>query len=149
MNNLVEDDGTLYSWHRCCIAMDGTENVGLCLAYDAKDYHERRIRSFSMKCSEGLSVSEYDPSLMEQEDEAGEGEYYIDSLAVVESHRHYGIGRKLMNYAITTGKGLNLRPTLLVDPDNTGAVKLYTSLGFRYERKIFAFGKFYDKYSCH
>lgn len=147
IKDLVEDEGTLYSWHRCIIATDDDESVGMCLAYDAADYHERRLRSFTMPCSDGKSVAEDNTSLLEQEDEAGEGEYYIDSVAVVASHRRGGIGRTLMADAIAKGKALQLRPTLLVDPANTNAVKLYTSLGFRYERDIFAFGQIYHKYS--
>lgn len=145
--DLVEDDHTLYSWHRCRIACKDGQNVGLCLAYDAKDYHERRIRSFSMPCSDGKPVSADDKSLLEQEDEAGEGEYYIDSLAVVETCRGQGIGRLLLQDAIDRGIRLGLHPTLLVDPDNASAVKLYSSLGFSYSRDMFAFGQIYHKYA--
>lgn len=146
LSDLVEDEHTLYSWQRCRIAYDNNISVGLCLAYDAGDYHERRLRSFSMPCSDGKPVSEDNRSLLEQEDEAGEGEYYIDSLAVVKTHRHCGIGRLLMADAIENGKRQNLTPTLLVDPNNVNAVKLYSALGFCYSHDIFAFGQIYHKY---
>ena len=146
MVEIVEDDYTLYSWHRCCIAMDNDVCVGLCLAYDAEDYHERRARTFSMKCRDGKSFGDENHALLEQEDEAGEGEYYIDSLAVVASHRRHGIGRMLLSHAITEAGKQNLRPTLLVDPDNPNAIKLYSSLGFEYKKDSFVFGQVYHKY---
>lgn len=148
----VEDENTLYSWNRCVAAVEGEECVGLCLAYDAKDYHERRIRTFTMTFEDGKSFADNDPTLLEQEDEAGEGEYYIDSLAVCTSRRHQGIGKLLMKDAIKEGTRKGLRPTLLVDPNNPNAVALYTSLGFTYKRDIFAFGQVYHKYlytTCH
>lgn len=146
LTDLVNDDNTLYSWHRCRIACVDNISAGLCLAYDAYDYHQRRIRSFSMPCSDGRPVSEDNQSLLEQEDEAGEGEFYIDSLAVLKEYRHHGVGRMLMNDAIERGKVLNLTPTLLVDPTNDNAVRLYSSLGFYYSHNVFVFGQFFHKY---
>ncbi len=159
MAELVADDGTLYSWQRCFIAEhtpsdgDGSDNdtaiktpVGLCLAYDAADYHERRMRAFTMKCSDGTSVSDDNQALLEQEDEAGAGEYYIDSLAVTPECRGKGVGTILLNHAIDKATALGLHPTLLVDPDNPPAVNLYTSLGFRFLREQMAFGVVYHKY---
>lgn len=143
---LVKDDKTLYSWHRCVLAVDGETCAGLCLAYDAKDYHERRVRSFTMPYEDGTTLGEEDRSLLEQEDEAGEGEFYIDSLAVAPEYRKQGTGRMLMLDAINRGKELGLSPTLLVDPENPGAIRLYSSLGFRYKRDMFAFGQTYHKY---
>lgn len=143
---LVKDDGTLYSWPRCVIAVDGKICAGLCLAYDGKDYHERKMRSFAMPYDDGGTLGDEDPSLLEQEDEAGEGEFYIDSLAVTQEYRRHGIGRQLMLDAIKKGQELGLSPTLLVDPENPNAIKLYTSLGFRYKCDIFAFGQIYHKY---
>lgn len=142
----VEDENTLYSWNRCVVAIDDEECVGLCLAYNAKDYHERRIHTFTMPFDDGKSFADNDPTLLEQEDEASEGEYYIDSLAVTTNHRKQGIGRTLLQHAIIKGKELRLTPTLLVDPNNINAVKLYSSLCFHYERDIFAFGQTYHKY---
>ncbi len=146
MIDLVEDEGTLYFWQRCHIATDEGVPVGLCLAYDGKDYHERRLRSFSMPCSDGKPVSENNESLLQQADETGEGEYYIDSLAVVSSCRGKGIGRQLLVHAIAQAKEKGLRPTLLVDPANTSALRLYTSMGFKYGYGQFAFGMTYHKY---
>ncbi len=163
MEEFVLADDTLYSWHRGYIAVDTpdikseddgqtyTEEIpaGLCLAYDGIDYHERRINTFTMKCSDGASVAEENPVLATQEDEAGTGEYYIDSLAVASDYRGRGIGKMLLSHAIEQGIAKGLRPTLLVDPDNAPALRLYTSLGFQFFREQEAFGIVYHKYQYH
>ena len=77
------------------------------------------------------------------EDETQSGEYYIDSLAVVPRFRSRGVGRGLLLQAVEQARRLALRPTLLVDPDNPRAQKLYTSVGFHREGEIFAFGQTY------
>lgn len=146
LTHITAMNDTLYAWQRCSIACDGDICIGLCLAYDAVDYHERRLHTFSLPAEDGSTFADNEPSLLEQEDEAGAGEYYIDSLAVSASHRKQGIGKLLLQHAIEEGKKQKLTPTLLVDPDNTNAVKLYSSLGFHYERDIFAFGQIYHKY---
>ncbi len=160
MEDFVLADNTLYSWSRGYIAVDTEEAkseddeqtytketpAGLCLAYDGIDYHERRINTFTMKCSDGVSVAEDNPSLRTQEDEAGAGEYYIDSLAVAPDYRGHGIGKMLLAHAIEQGIARGLHPTLLVDPDNAPALRLYTSLGFRFFREQEAFGIMYHKY---
>ncbi len=153
MLDLVLDDDTLYSWYRAFLAVDMAVSpdgnpVGLCLAYDAADYHERRLHAFTMKCSDGHSVAEDNPTLLEQADEAGRGEYYIDSFAVLTDYRGRGIGRLLLAHAIEQAKEKGLQPTLLVDPDNLPAVKLYAAMGFRYSHAQFAFGQLYHKYCC-
>ncbi len=170
MEEFVLADNTLYSWTRCHVAVETmateTEDMrtktalddsnremcpeeipaGLCLAYDGVDYHERRMNTFTMKCSDGMSVADSAPSLLTQEDETGAGEYYVDSLAVVPAYRGHGVGRLLLGHAIRQGVALGLHPTLLVDPDNAPAVKLYTSLGFRFHHEQYAFGVMYHKY---
>ncbi len=153
MLDLVNDDGTLYSWHRAFLAIDTEAHadglpIGLCLAYDAADYHERRVKAFTMKCSDGRSAADENPSLMEQPDEAAEGEYYIDSFAVSPAYRGRGIGKLLLAHAIEQGRLKDLLPTLLVDPDNFPAVRLYTAMGFRFSHPQFAFGQVYHKYVC-
>lgn len=69
---------------------------------------------------------------------------HVTKLAVVEAHRRRGIGRALLRDAMRRarapqrgerGRSACARPvgtvTLHVDPERTGAVALYASLGFR------------------
>lgn len=154
MKELVEDEGTLYHWSRCIIAVSTnpvnsnreSSLIGLCLAYDGVDYHARRLRSFSFVCSDGEPVANGNSTaLLEQPDESGVGEWYVDSLAVIPEYRGKGIGRLLVADAVERGKAKGLKPTILVDPDNTPAVKLYESVGFVYKEQMFVFGQIYNK----
>jgi ribosomal protein S18 acetylase RimI-like enzyme len=66
------------------------------------------------------------------EDETQAGEWYVDSLAVIPENRGKGIASLLLGFlieelAVKQGKILGL----LVEPENTGARKLYAKLGFQ------------------
>ena len=135
ITELVMDEGSLYHWSRA-VVIDG---VGACVAYDGADYHPRRVRSFSFVCSDGLPVVEDNSSLLAQPDETQAGEYYIDSLAIMPEYRGKGYGRLFLQHAVKEGTAIGLVPYLLVDPANTGAVRLYTSLGFEGESTLHVF----------
>lgn len=138
---LVNDEKTLYHWSRAYII----DNVGACVAYDGADYHERRLYSFSFVCSDGLPVIGDNSHLLVQPDETCAGEYYIDSLAIMPEYRGHGYGRQLLQHAVSTGKAQGLCPTILVDPANTSALKLYESVGFSGSETLFVFGLDYLK----
>lgn len=141
ITELVMDEGSLYHWSRA-VMIDG---IGACVAYDGADYHPRRVRSFSFVCSDGLPIMEDNSALLTQPDETQEGEYYIDSLAIMPEYRGKGYGSLFLRHAIKEGTALGLTPSLLVDPKNTGAVRLYNSLGFEGESTLFVFGSDFRK----
>lgn len=140
-------EDVLYSYKNALIAFEkdsitGKEKpVGLCLCYDGKGYHEIRLRTFALfpDKSEDMDFEHF-------EDETCEGEYYIDSLAILPEYRRQGFATQLMKAQIDKGRSLGLPvATLLVDPENPNAQKLYTNLGFRYSSDVYAFGKIYWK----
>ena len=133
-------DDVLYSAPNTTIAIVEDEPMGMVTAYDGRFYHAWRQQTMQLvKQHLGIEF----PGM---EDEALPGEYYIDSLAVLPPHRGRGIGRALLQKAISDGLSLNLQPTLAVDPVNTRAQALYRSLGFRYHSDLFIFGHTYHKY---
>ncbi|MDO4497346.1 MAG: N-acetyltransferase [Bacteroidales bacterium] len=135
-------DDTLYSWKHALLATDGDQYAGLCLCYPGKNYHAMRLHTFALL--EGF-VDGMD--LENAEDEAGEGEYYIDSLAVMESYRRQGIARQLILEQLEIGKQTGAkRATLLVDPDNPSAQKLYRQCGFTDDCQVYAFGQMFWKW---
>lgn len=161
MVELVEDEHTLYHWSRAMIAEetgDSTEGcmssvrdddalpVGLCLAYDGADYHERRVYSFSFVCADGKAVSENNGELLAQPDESERGEFYVDSLAVIPERRGKGIGKMMLCDALRRASMLGLTPSILVDPNNAPALNLYKSVGFVFEEEMRVFGENYHKY---
>ena len=133
-------ENVLYSYKHALIAWMNEEPVGLCLCYDGADYHEMRIRTFAY-----FPESNEEMDFEHMEDESGPGEYYIDSLAVKPEYRGKGIAKALMKKQIESGIEKGLKCTLLVDPDNPGAQKLYKSLGFEYSQDCYAFGQTFWK----
>lgn len=134
-------DDVLYSASNTTIAeLDGSP-AGMITAYDGARYAVWRQLTLSLvKEHLGLEF----PGM---EDETAAGEYYLDSLAVLPESRGRGIGRALLKGAIAEGQRRGLTPTLAVDPKNTRAQRLYTSLGFRHMREIFIFGHIYYKWA--
>lgn len=139
-------EDVLYSYRHAIIAWIDETPVGLCLAYDGNGYHETRLRTFAAFAA--LHPDEEDDmDLANAEDETCAGEFYIDSLAVIPAYRRHGIGRRLMKAQMERGFSLGLsHQTLLVDPENPEAQRLYESLGFKYESDCYAFGQTYWKW---
>lgn len=129
----------LYSWRNTTIAMADGQPVGMLTAYEGAHYATmRQITMQLVKEHLGIEFPGMD-------DEATAGEYYIDSLAVLPPYRGQGIGRALLRQAIAHGASLGLNVTLVVDPANPKAQRLYQSLGFRPLGRLFLFGHDYQK----
>ena len=131
-------DDTLYSYRHCTLVQtaDGQTAGGL-IAYPGDDYLHRRRITFSM-------VSElihFDVDKMDPETQPHE--FYLDSMAVWPQFRRQGIARMLMRHGIQAGLGMHRTVTLACAPDNDGAHRLYTSLGFRNNGSLFIFGEDY------
>lgn len=142
----------LYSYRNALLALVNDRPVGLCLCYDGEGYHERRLRTFALFDQSPVDDTESDEPDMDlenAEDETQAGEYYIDSLAVLPEFRGHGIARQLMLKQIEHGRSLGLPSTLLVDPANPPALRLYESLGFQYHSDCYAFGMIYTKMMLH
>lgn len=142
----------LYSYRNALLALVEDRPVGLCLCYDGEGYHERRLRTFALFDQSPVDDTESDEPDMDlenAEDETQVGEYYIDSLAVLPEFRGHGIARQLMLKQIEHGRSLGLPSTLLVDPANPPALRLYESLGFQYHSDCYAFGMIYTKMMLH
>lgn len=138
MGHVSQLDDTIYSWRNCVIAEWDGRNAGICLAYDGAGYHGMRMRTFSLFGN--------NEDIMNQADETEEGEFYVDSLAVLPEFRGRGIAVELLKDAILRAKELKLTPSLLVLPVNPPAQKLYARMGFRYSSEQFAFGEIYQKW---
>ena len=85
-----------------------------------------------------------DFSSMEMETQ--EGEFYLDSMAVLPEYRRRGVATALLNAGITRARDLNIpQAAMVVSPENPNAQRLYEYLGFRFSRDMFLFGEDYRK----
>lgn len=139
-DHLVEvcrSEDTLYSWRNATIAEVGGRMVGALIAYSGEGYHDVKVRTF------GRVKAKLDFDPMAMDDETKEGEYYLDSLAVLPEWRGRRVGTALLMRGVETAKAKGLLAVLACDPDNTNAHRLYTQLGFKEEGTLFIFGKNY------
>lgn len=134
----IRTDGTLYCWRHATITQDEEGNyVGAIVAYPGDNYEEMRSLTFSML----KELVTFDVSAMDAE--TCEGEYYLDSVAIMPGFRGKGVGRKLLLAGIDEARAL-LRPAVLAcDPENLGAKALYESIGFCHQGDLFIFGHSY------
>lgn len=135
---------THYSYTNTLVAeMDG-KIAGIMIAIDGRNYRIQREKMYpqlKLLFDEAFGVGWED-----MEDEAQEGELYVDSLAVFMLYRHQGIGTKLLLHAKTRAKELGIpMVTLAVEPMNPAKI-LYQELGFRYNRPITIFNEEYHLY---
>ncbi len=139
----------LYSYRHAMIAWEGDTPVGLCLCYDGGKYHEMRQITFPLfEALMGHEPSHEEMDLEHAEDEAVAGEYYMDSLAVMPQWRKRGIGFRLMQAQLERAKALGFhKATLLVDPDNEEAQRIYRKLGFVEDSQVYAFGQIFWKWA--
>ena len=132
---------TLYTYRNATIVELNGVKVGGLISYPGKGYHDIRVHTFSLVKAH-LS---FDPMMMD--DETREGEYYLDSAAVLPEYRGKGIGRKIIEYGVKLGRSKGLLPVLACDPENKNAYVLYTSIGFREDGHLFIFGEDYLRMS--
>lgn len=135
--NICRRTDTLYTYKNAVIAMLGTTPIGALISYCGKGYHEIKMHTFGL-VKEFIS---FDIDTMD--DETREGEYYIDSAAVLPEYRGHGFGRKIIEYGVKQASCTGLTPVLACDPDNTNAFSLYKSIGFVEDGHLFIFGENY------
>ena len=128
MTSLVERDDLQYSYRNTLVAVDGCTVVGIAVSYDGGKLHELR-RAFIDAAKQYIGK---DHSGMG--DETQSGELYLDSLAVLSSHRRQGIAQKLLRATKEKANCMGLPCVgLLVDKDNLTGEALYASAGFIYQ----------------
>ena len=125
---LIESDrreDLLYSFRYTRVAeLDGAQ-VGSLLSYPGEIYREMRHKTFSELWPDMAQMD------ADSEMETGPGEYYLDSLAVIPSCRHHGIGKALLLDGIRKGRDLGYDQIALVaDSEMQHLVRLYESIGF-------------------
>lgn len=139
MVKICKQEDTLYSWKNSFIAELEGLPVGSLTAYEGSNYKEIQEHTFGF-----FDEHSFDVDLME--DETREGEYYLDSAAVLPAFRGQGIGRMLLQFGIDQARAQEIpHVTLLVSKQNPKAKRMYRSLGFRDAGEVFAFGEYFQR----
>ena len=135
MESICQREDTLYSWKNTMIAMRNGRRAGILVSYDGARY--RRMRDITFP----IFLGNEDFSGMDEECRAGE--MYCDSLAVEPEFQHGGIGRAMIGEFLRRSAASGLTATIVVEPDNFRARRLYESAGFSYDGMVFLFGHNY------
>jgi len=133
-------DDTLYSYRHTRIAEMDAKTVGALICYDGARYAEMRAKTFGLvQQTSGLDLSK---NAME----TGEGEFYLDSMAILPEFRGRKIGLQLMRDRMDWASQNGFETiALLVDKDKPHLQRYYESLGFAFREEIFVFGAWYNK----
>jgi len=133
-------DDTLYSYRYTRIAEVGGQSVGALIGYDGGQYAEMRAKTF------GLVLQTSGLDLNKNAMETKEGEFYLDSMAILTEFRGRKIGLQLMRDRMDWAARNGFEAiTLLVDKDKPHLQKYYESLGFTFSEEMFVFGSWYNK----
>ena len=124
MTEIATSEQTIYSYENTYVAEVDGKIVGAMCAYDGADYQRLKQPIVDI-----LGPGSGFAQLKETE----EGEFYLDSVGVLEEYRNRGIGSKLFAAQIERARSLGHKVVgLIVDVDKPQAEALYTRLGFRH-----------------
>ena len=132
------------SYQNCIVAvLDSGDIVGVLVAYcgsQTKKLDQPYIDRIWQKNGQRTEIVK----------EAQDDEYYLDTIGVVETHRGMGIGaaliRQFEQQAAAEG---HTKLGLLADEENTRAQKLYQSMGYCVDGKLWVCGHFFWHLSKH
>lgn len=119
---MAEGENTLYSWTNTRLLKVGDIFAGGLVSYDGGWHEEGRRNTWVI---DGKLINSGDVP------ETTDGEYYLDSLAIVPEFRGHGLWRILFDDAVEIAKSKGFhRVTLICDEDYPKLGKLYSSYGF-------------------
>ena len=123
---------TIYSFENTLVAEVDGKVVGAMCAYDGADYQRLKQPIVDLLGKD---------SMFAHLKETKAGEFYLDSVGVLEEYRGRGIASRLFAAQIERARTLGHKVAgLIVDEDKPQAEALYTRLGFRHLDKKDFFG---------
>jgi len=133
--HFVSAENNQYSYQNCVVVEENQQVIAAACVYEGARLEE--LRAPVIEYVRTRHNKNFAP-----EDETQAGEYYLDSLGVSAKFRGKGIGTKILQFLIDKYVNENHQPLgLLVEEDNTRAMKLYSALGFKTVAKKQLVGK--------
>ena len=133
--------GTLFAYDGTTLALDGEKLVGIEVGFHGPEFAQRKKALGALWpeiIEAGYVTSEQLTHIAERTYQCSylnaaipKSVYYIHALAVDEAYRGKGIGAKLVENAITTGRQIGLRGLHLDVLSDNPAVDFYRALGFQ------------------
>ena len=124
MTEMAASEQTIYSYENTYVAETDGKIVGAMCAYDGGDYQRLKQPIVDILGKD---------SGFAQLKETEEGEFYLDSVGVLEVYRGRGIGARLFAAQIERARTLGHKVAgLIVDEDKPQAEALYSRLGFKH-----------------
>lgn len=122
--------------HYFKVILDDDNILGILSAYTYKTHHKFHFKSIRL-----MMVDILDHFVLSN---IQEDDFYLAEIAIEESWRGKGLGRKVMSDAIDYAKSKNYKRIILdADFRNDGAKSLYENLGFTvFDKKSLKFGSF-------
>lgn len=125
LQEIARAENTQYSWHSAFIAEVNGTAAGAIVGYNGAQLEELRANTFAII----ERHTGFRPTIA---NETEAGEYYLDSVGVLPDFRGMCLGHRLIfalcEEAFRQG---HERVGLIVEPNNTKAQSLYSSVGFR------------------
>ena len=135
------DESTMYSWKNAIIAFVDGKAAGCLIAYEGRRYMEMRDRTWHALW-DNIDLD----YLKKVEQETQEGDYYLDSMAILPKYRGYNIGKLLLERGINKSKELGCETTsLIVSCQKPRLEAYYRSVGFTQFGEMEFFGHYYKK----
>ena len=131
-------EDTLYSYRYARVLTVEGVPAGCMVSYPGDVYEERRKVTFRLFTDVSQEISDATGT------ETFPGEWYLDSLAILPAHRHFGLGSMLIRDAIQIGRSQGFRKfALIVEKASPDLQQYYASFGFIPGEDICFFGDSY------
>jgi ribosomal protein S18 acetylase RimI-like enzyme len=132
---------SLYSWRHARIATVDGKAVGCLISYEGADYMALRNLTW-----QGIWGGIDEAYLQTIEAEAGPGDFYLDSMAILPEYRGLDIGKQLLLDGINRGRQRGCTAvTLIVSVDKPHLYDYYASVGFTPFGQMEFFGHRYTR----
>lgn len=124
LKEIALTEGSQYYYANAIVAQCNNTPIGIAIGYDGAKLLQLREQTFNVICKHVGTKPDIEP-------ETSEGEFYVDTLAVLSQYRGRGVGKILLdaicNRAFADG---HTEVGLLVDMQNPKAESLYARVGF-------------------